>query len=258
MSILQLIGKDIGINSFGNQKRKIGLILIRHLLGIVNYTATFAEMRKYGIHIQFSKSIRKRLVDYNVKYVLQDLRQAAKNYVSWLTKPVVVHAFDFKFIKRLSDKELSTVKPIEYYPSEEDVFISFRPTVINKAKQITYTVKSDTSISFDDVQSELNMKLMQAYRQYILNLGCGKFNIKIFYKCLHQALATRKQDFVASTFKEKRKFNTLSFSSDLIIESVGDIFADNSSSPEDILIARETVCNNWLFTGDKRLLEQIV
>lgn len=239
MNITSYFSKRMNLNEFSkSEKEKILYIIVRFLLGRISYSDSFSKLKEYGVSNDFSIALRE-LDSKRIHYVMSKFRYHAKG----LGKDIIpsglngVGDSDYRILRVFISKiRYNKVKIIKNYPTEEDVLKSFNPKIVKLAKMIHQSFNSDRSLEIKDIISELSLKLIQAYRLYIFNIGVKNFNLKVFYSCLHRGLQTRKLDISSGMFKDKRTISmfTTSLNED---EMEGNMVY--YGSPEDILIAKE-------------------
>lgn len=242
MNVAPFFIKRMRLNEFSkSEKEKILCLIFSYLLGRTSYSKVFTKLKNYGVHNDFSVSIRELTAKY-IKYIMINLRDHAQKLGSWILPTGLngIGKSDYKWLRRLFQNiDYEKIKLVEKFPSEEDVIKSYKPKILNLANLIHTSFKNDRAIEVDDLINELNYKLIQAYRLYIFNLGTRNFNENVFYSCLHKALQTRKLDYTAGVFKDKRMVNMVTSSINEDTEDSVEMNMIYYGSPEDILIAKQ-------------------
>jgi len=235
--------------------RAIMKIVLRYLVGLETYAKTRKALSKFKVHMQFSKWLKKLSMEEQ-HYIHDNLRSATRVARSWFAPRKKIASYDLKAIDgcRLPYRKVQVGMEI---PTELECIKSYTPTIRKAANSAYHSIKSyttDGSFDFQDVHSELLMKLVQTYRLYVYSFGNDKFNLKIFYSCLHNAVRNQVKDILKRFNNFKRKMNSVAYSMDSIIEDTGGHMFQHQESPEAIYMAKEAFFKNP-FASNKLLRE---
>lgn len=205
--------------------------MFAYFLGLQKYQASYKALQEFGLHRTFSSCIR-LLQEDQIKYIIFKLRKQAKRLRQ--VRYVGVKADDYLWLKKLKNcLDYSQIQLIKRYPSIGKVIHNTKPHIINVATRMYNSCRVDSSICRDDIISELQWKIAQAYKIYIYSYGMGNFNRKVFYSCLLKGVVTRKLDIVQSMFKDKRVTSIFSQSMD----GIEDCLKHSTESAEEIYMA---------------------
>lgn len=201
-----------------DQKRILRLALF-YLLGLQPYTKVYNKLKEYGCHGDFSRFLRS-LTDKECDYIISKMRPFAQalsrgvKIKSGLTKTdrMIVTSFQ-------SDLPYKNIPVVSKYPTLEVVCHEMRGSIINRAK-VFFRSFNDPGQDLYDIVGDLNLKLIEAYRLYILRFGVKGFNEKMLYRCMHNSLNTKVVDLHRSVSSIKRSghLNSVSYNEEFIGE----------------------------------------
>lgn len=258
MCIVSYFGNRLKLKTLlRTDRRKVFNQIFKYLLGLQNYGTTFKELKEYGVHYSFSEALREIRPSF-VTHVFTNFRRHAKQLSKWTLPKNLngIHKTDAKHLRtQFPHINYEDIHKTDKFPTENDVVESFKKTIIKMSYKIYENLHNDNSLAKEDIQSELYYKLIEAYRLYVFNIGTDNFNLSVFYSCLHRALNSRRIDFQASTFKEKRIINSVVSTSLDAMENTDLCHSFTyHGSPEDILIAKQTMQEH----KDKMFMQQYV
>lgn len=134
----------------------------------------------------------------------------------------------------LSKLKSSSVTPIDFsqilefdeFPTIETVLRNQEGFIVNCANRLILAFGSDESSTVDDLIAELNIKIMEIYRQYIFCFGMANVNLDVLYSIIQQGVKTRAIDLVRHSHADVRIINT-------VAQSYEELFCDFHEGSED-------------------------
>lgn len=206
--VVNKIHRDLDLQHYNYSDRdEILKSVISYFLGLIEYSDSVTVMKEFDVHKRFLHLLKSMELDH-IDFVLMGWRGFCKHGDDVKLKyPSIERDIDSTDRKTLT--KFSTSIPYDKvklrdYPKLNLILNNMTANIHAKSVGFMGSVQEDRALEVSDFISELKMKAVETYKQYIFSYTGEDqfdFNEKMLYKCINRSLVSRGIDILKRSNK---------------------------------------------------------